>query len=274
MKSAVTNLILFLTGFYCIVAMLLFFTQRYFIFFPRGISKSQEAGLKKFSPYEVNIEHNGFTLHGWFIKKDISSDHSLIIYYGGNAEEVSQNLFDLKKYGDHSLLLMNYRGYGKSTGRPGQATLFSDALFIFDHISKTNNIPSTDIILMGRSLGSGVATYVARQRQVKAVVFITPFDNLVNIGKTHYPIFPVEILLRHPFDSVKIAPEITVPMIAIIAGRDKIIPNELSMNLVEHWGGDSHFVVIKNADHNSISNYPEYWYNIMSFLTEIGERSV
>ncbi|HIA78819.1 MAG TPA: alpha/beta hydrolase [Candidatus Marinimicrobia bacterium] len=63
-------------------------------------------------------------------------------------------------------------------------------------------------------------------------------------------------------------------MIAIIAGRDKIIPNELSMNLVEHWGGDSHFVVIKNADHNSISNYPEYWYNIMSFLTEIGERSV
>ena len=274
MKSAVTNLILFLTGFYCIVAMLLFFTQRYFIFFPRGISKSQEAGLKKFSPYEVNIEHNGFTLQGWFIKKDISSDHSLIIYYGGNAEEVSQNLFDLKKYGDHSLLLMNYRGYGKSTGRPGQATLFSDALFIFDHISKTYNIPSTDIILMGRSLGSGVATYVARQRQVKAVVFITPFDNLVNIGKTHYPIFPVEILLRHPFDSVKIAPEITAPMIAIIAGRDKIIPNERSMNLVEHWGGDSHFVVIKNADHNSISNYPEYWYNIMSFLTKIGERSI
>ena len=274
MKSTVTHLLLLLTGFYCIVAIALFFSQRYFIFFPRGISKSQEAGLSRFSPYEVNIKHNGFTLHGWFIKKNISPGHPLIIYYGGNAEDVSQNLFDLKKYGNHSLLLMNYRGYGKSTGHPGQASLFSDALFIFDHISKTYNIPSTDIILMGRSLGSGVATYVARQRQVKAVIFITPFDSLINIGKKLYPIFPVKLLLRHPFDSVKLAPEITVPMIAIIASQDQVIPNARSMNLVEHWGGESHFVIINNAGHNTISNYPEYWYNIMSFLAEIDERSV
>ncbi len=59
-----------------------------------------------------------------------------------------------------------------------------------------------------------------------------------------------------------------------IASQDQVIPNERSMNIVEHWGGESHFVIINNADHNTISNYPEYWYNIMSFLAEIGERSV
>ena len=67
---------------------------------------------------------------------------------------------------------------------------FSDALFIFDHISKKYHIPSEKIILKGRSLGSAVAIHVAGQRKVKAVLLVTPFDNMVNVAKKHYPIFP------------------------------------------------------------------------------------
>ena len=274
MKTTIPNLLLLLFVFYCGTLAFLYFKQGSFIFFPTGISKSKEFLLKQFSQFEVNINHDGFNLHGWFMNREISPEHPLIIYYGGNAEEVSNNLFDLEKYEKESLLFMNYRGYGKSTGSPSQASLFSDALFIFDHFSDTYSIPSTNIILMGRSLGSAVATYVAKQRHVRAVILITPFDSLVNIAKEHYPFFPVKFLLRHPFDSVQIAPEITSPMIAIIAEQDRIISNEQSVNLVEHWGMKSHYVIIKDANHNSISNYPEYWNTVRLFLSKMAKRSI
>ena len=274
MKMTMVNLFLILFVFYCSTLAFFFVKQSSFIFLTAGITKSQESLLMKFSHFEVNINHNGFNLHGWFINREITPEHPLIIYYGGNAEEISHNLFNLEKYEKESLLFMNYRGYGRSTGSPSQSSLFSDALFIFDHISDTYSIPSTNIILMGRSLGSAVATYVAKQRHIKAVILITPFDSLVNIAKEHYPFFPVKLLLKHPFDSVQIAPEITTPMIAIIADQDRIISNEQSVNLVEHWGMKSHYVIIKDADHNSISNYPEYWNTIRLFLSNMAKSTV
>ena len=274
MKTTMINMLLVLFVFYFGTVAFLFFKQSSFIFFSTEISKSQESLLRQFSHFEVNINHNGFDLHGWFIYREFSPEHPLVIYYGGNAEEISHNLFDLEKYEKESLLFMNYRGYGKSTGIPSQSSLFSDALYIFDHISDTYSIPSTNIILMGRSLGSSVAIYVAKQRHVKAVILITPFDSLINVAKDHYPFFPVKLLLMHAFDSVQIASEITTPMIAIIAGQDRIISNERSVNLVEHWGVKSHYVTIKDADHNSISNYPEYWNTIRLFLSKMAKSSV
>ena len=273
MKTTIANLLLILFVFYCGTLAFLYFKQGSFIFFPTGISKSKEFLLQQFSHYEVNINHDGLNLHGWFINREMSPEHPLIIYYGGNAEEVSNNLFDLEKYEKESLLFMNYRGYGKSTGNPSQANIFSDALFIFDHFSDTYSIPSTNIILMGRSLGTAVATYVAKLRHIKAVILISPFDSLVNIAKEHYPVFPVKLLLKHPFESVQIAQEITSPMITIIAGQDRIISNERSVILVEHWGGECNYVIIKGAGHNNISNYPQYWDTLRLFLSKMEKRS-
>ena len=268
------NSILALAGFYITVLVVLFFTQEHLIFFTRKINNSQKLVLSKFSKFEINISHNGNNLHGWFIKKEVNSETPLIIYYGGNAEEVSQNLYDQEYFGEHSLLYMNYRGYGLSNGRPGQGALFSDAIYIFDQISKTYNIPPNNIILMGRSLGAAVATHVASERQVKGVILVTPFDSLVKIAKEHYPIFPVKTLLKHPFNSIQLAPKINMPMMAIIASRDRIIPNEMSLNLVDHWGGNGEYVVIKNAGHNSIHQYNEYWATVGRFLSELTKENL
>lgn len=268
------NSILTLAGFYITVLVVLFFTQERLIFFTFKINKSQELALIEFSKFEIIISHNGNNLHGWFIKKEVNSETPLIIYYGGNAEEVSENLYDQEYFGEHSLLYMNYRGYGLSTGKPGQDALFSDAIYIFDQISKTHNIPPSNIILMGRSLGTAVATHVASKRQVKGVILVTPFDSLVKIAKKHYPIFPIKTLLKHPFYSIQLAPKINIPMIAIIASRDRIIPNEFSRNLVDHWGGNSEYVVIKNAGHNSIHQYNEYWISVGRFLSELAKENL
>jgi len=86
MKTTIANLLLILFIFYCVTLAFLYFKQSSFIFFPTGISKSKEFLLKQFSHFEVNINHDGFNLHGWFINRESSPEHPLIIYYGGNAE--------------------------------------------------------------------------------------------------------------------------------------------------------------------------------------------
>ena len=96
MKTTMINMLLVLFVFYCGTLAFLFFKQNSFIFFSTGISKNQEFLLRQFSHFEVNINHNGFDLHGWFINREFSPEHPLIIYYGGNAEEISKYLKGLK----------------------------------------------------------------------------------------------------------------------------------------------------------------------------------
>ncbi len=268
MKSPMVSFLFLLASLYLIVTGFLFIAQSSFIFFPRNISGFQQSFLNQFNSNEITIEHNGISLHGWFIQHEPHINNPLIIYYGGNAEEVSQNLHDLDKFGNYSILFMNYRGYGKSEGRPGQDALFSDALFIFDYITNIYNIDPSNIFLMGRSLGSAVAVHVGGRRSVKGIILVTPFDNLVNVAKNHYPIFPIRYLLRHPFRSDQIAPGIMCPMLAIIGKQDRIIPNERSLTLVKQWGGNSYHVIIENTGHNTISFAPEYWQAIQNFLSK------
>jgi len=234
------------------------------IFYPQQIPPDYRL---KFSKYEITINNNGNNLHGWFVKKDISKDSPLIIYYGGNAEEVSGNLWNINDFKTGSFLFMNYRGYGDSEGKPSEINLCSDALFIVDYIAKKEKIPLENVVIMGRSLGSGVAAYVAKHRDVGSLILVTPFDSLLNVAKSHYPVFPVSLLLRHRFDSLSYIHKIKLPMISIIGTEDDVIPNKNSMNLFKHWGGPKELITITGAGHNNIDSYDQYWKSINSFLT-------
>jgi hypothetical protein len=121
---------------------------------------------------------------------------------------------------------------------------------------------------MGRSLGSGVACYVASQRRVGGVILVTPFDSLVAVARHHYPLFPVGLLLRHRFDSLALAPSITTPMLALVAENDDIIPLNHSTALTDHWAGRTTTVIIGKADHNDLHLDNQYWQAINDFIHE------
>lgn len=256
--------IIFLLFSTCLVA--LYFFQGKMIFYPQKISGQARQNFKE---YDITIESQGVLLHGWFVNRGVSFKKPLIIYYGGNAEEVSCNLLDMDKINTDSFLFMNYRGYGESQGRPGEENLLNDALNIFDYIVNKENIAPEHIVLMGRSIGTGVACHVAHKRKVASLILVTPFDSLVNVAKKHYPIFPVNYLLKHRFESMVLAPAIKRPMLAVIGTSDDIIPNKNSLNLVEQWAGPVTIVLIENASHNDISMYDRYWTSINDFLKSI-----
>ncbi|KRG67498.1 hypothetical protein ABB27_09790 [Stenotrophomonas terrae] len=181
----------------------------------------------------------------------------LILYFGGNAEDVSQALAMLQQtFPAAAIHAMHYRGYGGSSGSPTEATLIGDALALYD---STSNGQAQDIIVVGRSLGSGVAVQLAAARSVQRLVLITPYDSIGGLAARMFPAFPVRLLLRDHYDSWRHAARISAPTTLIIAGRDEVIPNASSLRLLREFRpGVAQAVTINDADHNDVFAYPQF----------------
>ena len=179
-----------------------------------------------------------------------------ILYFGGNAEDVTLTLEDLARlFPDHALYLMHYRGYGGSTGSPTEAALQADALALYDTVRKQH----PRISVLGRSLGSGIAIRLASERPVERLALITPYDSMASVAKGHYPYLPTGLLLQDKYESLKIAPQIKAPTTLIVADHDEIIPRRHSDALLAAFTpGVATEHVVPGTDHNDIGGHPLY----------------
>jgi len=244
----------------------LYALQDKMLFLPRPLVGAGPSGSHVES-VELAAE-DGIPLRGWLVKSQ-RIPAPLLVYFGGNAEEVSWLAAAGVERSGWSVLLMNYRGYGHSEGRPSEAWLFADALRLYDWAAGRTDVDARRIVGMGRSLGSGVAIYLATQRTLAGLVLITPFDSITAVAQRHYPFLPVRWLLRHPFDSLSRAGAIAVPTLMLVAGRDTIIPPAHAERLYERWPGPKRWIEFPGADHDSISAEPGYWRAITTFLDEL-----
>lgn len=151
-----------------------------------------------------------------------------IIYFGGNDEQVAKiaNGFQILFPG-YTIYLVNYRGYSGSTGTPTEAALYQDALAVYDQFYARHR----GISVIGRSLGSGVATYLAAKRIVQRLVLVTPFDSVERIAQSQYPIYPIFLMLKDKFNSVRWARKITAPTLILLAEHDTVTPHQNSQRL-------------------------------------------
>lgn len=221
---------------------------------------------------ELTVETpDGVKLHGWFLDNSPIYKSPLLIYFGGNNEEASNLLDSIGSIDGWSVLLVNYRGYGLSNGDPTEENLFKDSLFLYDTFSKRDDIDPNNIVAMGRSLGSGVAVYLASQRPIKAVMLTTPYDSIRDVAQDRFPFVPIKRLLKHPFDSLAIASSIKTPMIAFLATRDRTIKPERSIRLIDGWAGTTDVIHIQDAGHGNIVDHDEYWTGIRNYLNKTTE---
>ena len=244
------------------VAMVLL--QESLIFLPQPLAGSGPASRAGLETVEIAAD-DGPRLRGWLVKAS-AERAPLLIYFGGNAEEVSWLVEEAPRLGGWSLLLVNYRGYGRSEGRPGERALIADGLRLYDWVRARPDVTPGRVAAMGRSLGGGVAVHLAAQRPLVGVVLVTPFDSLTAVAQHHYPWLPVRWLLSHPFDALGHAPTIRAPMLCLVAGRDRVIPPVHAARLYSAWGGPKRWVEFPGADHNGISAEPGYWPAIADFL--------
>jgi len=259
LKAILKRLFLYIILIYVGLCLYIYSIQESLIFFPVKADYSHKTGT---NVEEVIYKVNGVKLHGWLVNKHMAKE-KLIMYYGGNAEDVYYNVNDFSNLKAASLLI-NYRGYGYSEGRPGEKVLFSDALAILK-AARANYKPKR-IVIFGRSVGTGIATYVASQVPNNGVILITPFDSMTKLAAGHYPLYPVSLILKHRFDSTKYAPAITSSVLVIYGSKDHIVPNIRTEKLLQFINSKFRRVKIEGADHNNIAGYRKYREEIVKFI--------
>ncbi|TLX57895.1 hypothetical protein DN826_06585 [Stutzerimonas nosocomialis] len=235
---------LLLAALYAGICLLLFVYQRGLIYFPQPRQLDAPSLVLQQPDASVQVSlrrHDG---------------PNALIYFGGNAEDVSLNLPDFTRaFPDHALYLMHYRGYGDSGGSPSEEALAADALALYDRVATAHRC----IVVVGRSLGSGVAIRLASQRPVSRLILITPYNSLAELAARQFPVFPVGWLLKDRFESWRHAGAITVPTRLIVAERDDIIPRASSERLLSHFPpGVASLHPIPSRGHNDLSLSPAY----------------
>jgi pimeloyl-ACP methyl ester carboxylesterase len=247
--------------------LIVYLAQDGMIFFRQPLPEARRAEIAGRIPAAQEIflqAKDGTKLHGWHVRAGIP----LVIYFGGNAEEASWMLDALKEAPGPSWLIVNYRGYGLSEGAPGEVALVSDALQWYDHALTLPGADRKRVVAFGRSLGSGVAVALSAQRPVAQVVLVTPYDSLAAVAKRHYWYLPVDLLLKHRFDSMALAPSQKAALLCLIAERDEVIPPAHGHRLYEAWGGSKRKIVLQEAGHNTTDAHPLFWTSIREFLAQ------
>jgi pimeloyl-ACP methyl ester carboxylesterase len=241
--------------------------QERLIFFQQPLSEAQRGAVRQRFPAvrEVFLQSGSEKIHAWHVPA--APGAPLVLYFGGNAEEVSWMISQAATRAPGiGWLLVNYRGYGASEGSPSEATISADALQWHDYAVK--ELKPGRVLVFGRSIGSGPAVLVASERPIAGAVLVTPFDSLVEVAKRHYPFLPVSIMLRHQFDSIGRAPRISAPLLCLAATRDEIIPASHARKLFDAWAGPKRWVALEEAGHNTTDSHPLFWQNVTEFLVK------
>ncbi|NKQ40980.1 MAG: alpha/beta hydrolase [Sulfurovum sp.] len=234
-----------LLALYLAVGLLLYIKQRSMLYFP---TSSVEH------PFEtMTVENEGEKINVIITN---TGQKKALIYFGGNAEAVASGATVFaKELPDYTTYLVEYRGYGKSTGKTNEAGLFSDAIAIYEKIKPTHS----SISIFGRSLGTGIASYIASLKKVDKLVLITPYDSIEQVAKDTYPIFPISLLLTDKYNSIDRVPKIKAKTIILIAQNDTIVPKKYAYSLAKKF--PEHQVEvheIKGSHHNDIADTNEY----------------
>ncbi|MGZ5201262.1 MAG: alpha/beta hydrolase [Telluria sp.] len=210
---------------------------------------------------------DGTRLCGWLMTPHVPGPHPAVLYFGGRSEEVSWVARDAgRMFPNMTVLAVNYRGYGDSHGEPAENFMIDDACTLFDWLADHGQVDAGRIAVVGRSLGSGVAIQVAKERPVHSVVLITPYDSILAIAKRRFRGMPVEYMLRHRFESIKYAPSLTAPTYVLRAEEDDIVPHSHTDQLVQKLAqlcGDD---IVPGSDHLTIPYLLETQQRVARFL--------
>ncbi len=257
--SSVLQILIFLLIGYLVFVVYMYLRQESLLFFPPA-ARYEGHGYRDVEDYQLTQENA--TLRGWLVNPELVRE-KLIIYYGGNAEDIFLNIDDFRDITAASLFVA-YRGYGPSNGNPGESEFFADALAVIDDM--IGKYAPKEIFLLGRSLGSGVVCYAAANREVQGAILVTPYDSIENIARSSYPWLPVSQLLKHRFNSIRYLHRVACPLLVVYGGQDRVVPPARTKNLINHIVGEKEIVFIERADHNTIDMFPEYWAALLGFI--------
>jgi len=243
--------------------------EQRFLYFPVRTLEAQPSDYGLRSEELRLTTSDGVRLHGWWIR---AGGSLVVLLFHGNAGNISHRLDRAKLFAERlgvDLFLVDYRGYGRSGGKPSEEGLYFDGLAIYD-AARERGFPSNRIVLLGESLGCAVAAEVALARPVAAVVLETPFLSVPALARKHYPFVPT-FLVRSKFDTGATIGRLTVPKLILAAERDEIAPPSHARRLFELALPPKQLFVIPGASHNDTyvaggEPYLEVWRRFLNAI--------
>ena len=230
------------------------------VFYPWHDSKSYEV-LKNVEGFEeIKIQNGKNTISGWVkYNKDKSLKSPLVIMYGGNGQNSSNtcNWFYEDKifetvFKDYNFLIVDYPSYGLSTGYLSEKTMFDTAIKAYEYAEKQEYVDKDKIVVLGFSIGTGVANYVTSEKNPNGLVLVAPYDRALSLYNNAINIFhgPIKLLTRYKFDSISYAEKIKTNPLVITSIDDEVINYKLSENLFTFYKNNPEYMCIDGALHN------------------------
>jgi fermentation-respiration switch protein FrsA (DUF1100 family) len=235
---------------------LLWVFQRRLMYFPDSdVPPPAQVNLPAAEPVTFSTA-DGLALHGWFVPSGQSlakpPARPTILVFNGNAGNRAYRapLAQALQALGFPVLLFDYRGYGENQGAPTEAGLIADARAARDYLRARADVDAARIVYFGESLGTGVAVRLAAEQAPAALILVSPFTSIVDLGQLHYPLLPVRLLVRDRFASIDVIGQVSCPLLVIAGDRDGMVPAAQSRRLYEAAPGAKTLLMIPGADHN------------------------
>lgn len=259
------------------ILILLFFLQSRLIYYPmKGINVTPQSIGLSYESISL-ITKDWVTITGWFVPA--LNPKGVILFCHGNGGNISHRLQSLQIFYQLGLstFIFDYRGYGKSDGKPTELGTYHDAEVAWDYLVETRKINPEKIIILGRSLGGAVAAYLAQKHPPKALILESTFPSIHEVANSLYPFIPARLLLRFHYPTLEYSQKVSCPILVVHSREDDLIPYSLGRQLFEGINVPKEFLEI-SGDHNEGFLLPEsnYSQGLDAFLLSVfeGEKKI
>ncbi len=270
--STVLWILLLIAGGYLIILLLMYLFQAAFIYFPTKniVATPEELGLA----YEDVYLHteDGFRLHGWYVPAGES--RGSVLFFHGNAGNISGRLESIMIFKNLGLdvLIFDYRGYGRSEGKPSEQGTYKDAIAAWRYLTEVQDKNPREVIFFGRSLGGGVAAWLASEVNAGGVVLESAFTSAVDLAAEIYPFIPVNWLMNIRYPSIDYLQQVEMPVLIAHSRGDEVIPYHHGEKLFEAAREPKYFMEMRGGHNDGfIQTGQDYIDGWDRFLTKILE---
>lgn len=272
--------LIFILNFALAAGVSVYILQDSMLFYPNN----SVACFKKLEK-EKSFETVGFTtkdgvkLSGWIHRSQKSGRAPLLLYFGGNGQNSSKAFYDFlnqntfSKLDDYGILMIDYRGYGYSGGKTDDTLMFSDALSIYDYAVSQSYTDPAHVVCMGYSMGTGPATYLASQRRIGGLILVAPYYDGKALYNGMMDIFhgPLTVLIRHPLDTERYAPQVKCRPLILTSKADETISCRQSEALSKRFPRIDKLVYIEGVNHNTYFKSDKMLNEIQGYLSKAEE---
>tara|TARA_B100000686_G_C16528231_1_gene830912 strand:- start:168 stop:917 length:750 start_codon:yes stop_codon:yes gene_type:complete len=229
----------------------MFFFQRNLLYHPsidNYLQTQEERQPTEIEKVTVTTKDK-IDLIGWFYNRDVKK-FKTILFFHGNAGSLENRTYKLNHFKDLGVnfLIIAWRGFSGNKGKPNEIGLYEDARSAIEWLG-TKGIKEKNIILYGESLGTGVAVEVAQNKNYAGVILESPFTSMGDVGKKHYPFFPVSFLLKDKFETYKKIVNVSSPILIIHGKVDKIVPYVMGEEIYKMANNPKFFYSQEYGDH-------------------------